>query len=110
MKNILVTFANQKIADSYSRISKGKFEEKQLHAFILRAIEDLKKNPFCGIRISNKQIPEEYLKKFDISNLWKYNLPNSWRLLYSIKGNDVEIVSMIVEWLDHKNYERRFHY
>jgi Txe/YoeB family toxin of Txe-Axe toxin-antitoxin module len=110
MKNILVTFANQKIADSYSKISRGKFEEKQLYAFISRAIEDLRKNPFCGIRISNKQIPVEYFKKFEISNLWKYNLPNSWRLLYSIKGNEVEIVNMIVEWLDHKNYERRFHY
>ncbi len=48
-------------------------------------------------------IPKEYIKKYKIDNLWKYNLPNAWRLLYTIKGNEVMIVSVILEGCRIKN-------
>ena len=105
-----VAFSSEKLRDNYKKLEKGKFEEKELFEFINRAMEDLKKNPFCGIRLSNKLIPKVYIEKFGIDNLWKYNLPNSWRLVYSIIGNQVKIVSLILEWFNHKDYERRFNY
>lgn len=37
-------------------------------------------------------------------------LPDAWRLIYTIKDDKVDILSVILEWLDHKNYERRFGY
>ena len=40
----------------------------------------------------------------------KYNLPNAWRLAYTLKGNEVEIISIILEWFDHEGYEKRFGY
>jgi hypothetical protein len=46
----------------------------------------------------------------NIDNLWKYDMPSAWRLLYSLKTEEIEIVAIILEWLDHKNYERRFGY
>jgi hypothetical protein len=70
----------------------------------------IQKNVFCGIQIPKNLIPKEYTRKYGVRNLWKYNLPNAWRLLYSIEGRDVKIISIILEWLDHKNYERRFKY
>lgn len=30
--------------------------------------------------------------------------------MYTVKEDPVEIISIILEWLDHKNYERRFGY
>ncbi|GAG08298.1 unnamed protein product [marine sediment metagenome] len=110
MKEKHVTFINPKVENSFEELRKGKFESKKLFEFIERAIKDLKNNPCCGVRIQNKQVPKEYIKKFGIDNLWKYNLPNAWRLLYTIKGNDITILSVILEWLDHKNYERKFKY
>ena len=91
-------------------MKKSKFEDKQLLNFIKRAIDDLKLNPFCGIRLSSKLWPKTYIKKYDINNLWKYDLPNGWRIIYTVVGNDIEIISVILEWLDHKNYEKRFKY
>jgi hypothetical protein len=44
------------------------------------------------------------------NNLWKYNLPNAWRLVYSISGSEVEIIAILLEWFPHKEYERRFKY
>jgi len=105
-----VAFANLSLRDSFYELEKGKFEEKQLFGFISRAISDLKENPFCGIRIPKKLWPKEYFIKYEITNLWKYNLPNYWRLVYTIIGDDIKIVSMILEWFSHKEYERRFHY
>jgi len=70
----------------------------------------LKKDPFCGIAIQKRLIPKIYIKKYGIDNLWKYDLPGAWRLLYSVAADRVKIVSIILEWLDHKGYERRFGY
>ncbi len=52
----------------------------------------------------------EYVRNYGITNLRKYNLPDAWRLLYTIVGNEIEIISVLLEWLSHKEYERRFGY
>jgi len=105
-----VAFISQETKNAFLDLSKGKFEEKQLYEFIERAIGDLKENPMCGIWIPKKLIPKEYVLKLGINNLRKYNLPNAWRLLYSTAGDEIKIVSVIIEWLDHKSYEKRFRY
>ena len=105
-----VTFIDETTKNSFDKLKVGKFEDKELYAFIDRAIDDLKKNPFVGIKIPKKQWPKEYVKKYNINNLWKYDLPNGWRLIYTIKGDAVEVVSIILEWFDHKTYNRRFKY
>ncbi|HLF53583.1 MAG TPA: hypothetical protein VI544_00205 [Candidatus Nanoarchaeia archaeon] len=91
-------------------LKEGKFEDKKLYEFIDRAINDLKNNPLCGIRVPKKIWPPEYIKKYSITNLWKYDLPNGWRLPYTIESDEVKIVNIILEWFNHKDYERRFGY
>ena len=105
-----VAFADEKLKEAYFKLKEGKFEDKQMFEFINRAIDDLKKNPMSGIRIANNLIPKDYIKKYRVDNLWKYNLPNAWRLTYTLLGDSVKIVSVILEWMDHKEYERRFKY
>ena len=84
--------------------------DQNLYKFILRAFEDIKINVFCGIQIPKSRIPRDYLNKFGVKNVWKYNLPGAWRLLYSVEGRELIILSIILEWVDHKTYERRFKY
>ncbi len=67
-------------------------------------------NAFCGIQIPKRLIPKVYIKKYGIDNLWKYDLPKGWRLIYSVAGDGILIISIIIEWFDHKEYERRFKY
>tara|TARA_Y100000034_G_scaffold126118_1_gene176877 strand:+ start:169 stop:516 length:348 start_codon:yes stop_codon:yes gene_type:complete len=105
-----VAFVNDSLREAYNKLKDGKFEDKELYGFVSRAIDDLKKNPLCGDRVPNKQIPKEYLKRFGVNSVWKYNLPNAWRLIYTVVGDEVKIVSMILEWMSHKDYNRRFRY
>ena len=105
-----VAFADVKLKESYDSLQNGSYEDKRLYEFISRAKEDLKNNPLSGIRVPERLIPKEYLNKWNVKSLWKYDLPNAWRLLYTIVGDEIKIVSVILEWMTHKEYERRFHY
>lgn len=105
-----VFFGDEKLKSTYEELKNSKTEEKQLYEWIQRAIEDLGENAFCGIQIPKRLIPKEYSIKYNIDNLWKYNMPNAWRLLYSVGREGVVVVSIILEWMDHKDYEKRFKY
>ena len=105
-----VVFVDDETKESFDKLKSGKFEDKQLYESINRALDDLKINPFAGIRTPKKLWPKEYIQKYLINNLWKYDLPNGWRLIYTIKGAEVEIIAVILEWLEHKDYDRKFHY
>ena len=109
-KPIYVTFGDKKIEIDFEALKEGKVEDKQLYDSIDKAIIDLKNNPACGIKVPKNLWPKEYIKKYDITNLWKYDLPKGWRLVYTIQTNEIMILNVILEWFDHKEYERRFHY
>jgi len=109
-KLIYVAFANPKLENDFKKLKQGKFEDKQLYDFIQRAISDLKKSPMCGVKIPRKLWPRGYIKKYQIKNLWKYDLPDGWRLIYSILQNRLMILNLILEWFPHKEYEKKFGY
>ncbi len=102
-----VVFISEELEDSFNSLPEDDFVKKS----IAKAIGDLRQNAFTGIHIPKRLIPKGYIYKFGIKNLWKYDLPRGWRLLYTITSdNEVELISAILEWSDHKEYERRFGY
>lgn len=103
-------FADENVKKEFKALKNSTTEDEMLYRWLLRAFQDIQKNVFCGIQTPKKLIPKGYVQKYGIKNLWKYNLPNAWRLLYSIEGRGVKIISIILEWLDRKNYENRFKY
>ncbi len=106
-----VKFGNEELKKAYSELNNQRFQEKQLKQWLERAFQDLENNAFCGIQVPKRLIPKEYEQKFgQITNLWKYNLPNAWRLTYTIKRDEVVVLSIILEWMTHKEYEKRFNY
>jgi Txe/YoeB family toxin of Txe-Axe toxin-antitoxin module len=107
MTENLVGFIDQKVKDEYE---KAKDEDPHLFKFLERATDDLKEDPFCGIKIPRNLWPKDYVRKYRIDNLWKYDLPNAWRLIYTVSKDEVKILAIILEWFDHKGYEKRFGY
>ena len=109
-KSVHVAFWGKLLEEEFEILKDGRFQDKQLYEFICKAIKDMKSHPACGIKIPKNVWPKVYLIKFGITNLWKYDLPNGWRLIYTIKEDEVMILNVILEWFNHKGYERRFHY
>ena len=72
--------------------------------------EELLKNPFYGVQIQKKLIPNKYVEVHGVENLWKCNLALGWRAIYFIKGRENEIAVAIIDILDHKTYSKVFGY
>ena len=72
----------------------------------------IKANRMYGDAISKRLIPKEYVMKYGINNLFRVELPNFWRMLYTLrtKDNRIEIIAFVIEILDHKKYNKRFGY
>jgi Txe/YoeB family toxin of Txe-Axe toxin-antitoxin module len=105
-----VVFADRKLKDAFERLKDSNGEDRKLHKWLTRAFDEIAFDAFRGIQIPKRLIPEKYIEQYGIENLWKYDLPGAWRLLYSIARDEIVVVSIILEWLPHKDYERRFGY
>ncbi|MBS3123513.1 hypothetical protein J4437_02645 [Candidatus Woesearchaeota archaeon] len=102
-----VVFISEELERDFNSLK----EDDPLKKGMVRAIQDLKENAFSGIQIPKRLFPKEYVQKYEINNLWKYDLPRGWRLMYTIApSNEVDLISAILEWFDHKDYEKRFNY
>lgn len=104
-----IIFGDERLKKEFDELDELK--EKKLKDQLKKAFENLENDAFCGIQIPKKLFPKEYEKRYGtLTNLWKYNLPDAWRLVYTVKNNQVSVLSVILEWTDHKGYERRFGY
>ena len=103
----ILRFADKKIQKDFEKL---KNRDEKLLRHLKNAINNIKEDPGCGIKISQKLIPKEWIKKYSIDNLYKYNLPDAWRLLYSLSGERIEVIAIILGVMNHKNYERKFKY
>lgn len=114
MKKVRVILAPE-AADAYnnlmSKASDSKQEEVILNAF-LQKVELLKENVHYGQPIAKKLIPAEYKTRYGITNLFRVELPNFWRMLYTLTAGSsgVEIVVLVLDIIDHKKYDKKFGY
>ena len=72
-----VVFIEDKLEISFNSLP----SEDPIKKSIIRAIKDLKENAFSGIQMPKRLIPKSYKDKYGLNNLWKYDLPQGWRLL-----------------------------
>lgn len=94
------------------QIKEGKdnTEEMQLLRSIKQKTEFVKANPFYGNNIPKVLIPQEYIQKYKTNNLWRLELINYWRMVYTIKGDQVEVICFVLDIIDHKDYDKKFGY
>ena len=110
MREVLVAFISEKLKSDYVSLKEKKYEDKRLYESISNAIEDLRENPLSGTKIQKKLWPKSYVQNYEITNLWKIDLIDAWRLIYTIESDEVRIVSIVLDFFDHKDYEKKFKY
>ena len=84
-------------------------EAQSLLNSINRVTEILKSNPQYGDPISKRLIPSSLIKE-GIQNLYRVELSNFWRMLYTIEGNKIEILVFVLKIMNHKEYDKLFVY
>jgi hypothetical protein len=105
-----VYFADEQVQQTFLMLQSGRAEEKEIFNQLNTAFDRIAMDPFCGIQVPKRLIPRVYITKYGIENLWKYNFLKNWRLMYSVAGDGTQVVTLVIEWLSHKEYERRFRY
>src|SRR3989344_2640741 len=96
-----------KLVGQQIKEDKDNTEEMRLLRSINQKIDFVKANPFYGNNIPKALIPKEYILRYNAKNLWRVELTNFWRMLYTIKGDQVEIICFVLDIIDHNDYSKK---
>jgi hypothetical protein len=105
MKPSKIVFINKELEKIFIELDENDPVKKGL----TKTIDFLKEDAFLGRRVKKDLIPKKLIQKYEINNLWICNLPSAWRMLYSLSPNEeLEIVAIVLDWMNHKDYEELF--
>ena|SRR3989338_5823745 len=88
--------------------SKKKPTYEQLLSSINTAIRNLKADPYYGDLIPRKNISKGVIQRYGTDKILRVELVGYWRLLYTLIGEEVKIIAFILEFMDHKKYNKIF--
>ena len=94
-------------------VFKGKLAKKpptyeQLLSSINSAIKNIRANPYYGDLIPRKNISKGVVNRYGTDKILRVELVGYWRLLYTLIGDEVKIIAFILEYMDHKKYDKIF--
>lgn len=75
---------------------------------ISRLFDIIANNPFYGENAKKDLIPKEYRQKYDAGNLFIADLPDYWRMIYTLESDEIEIIAFILDIIDHDIYNKKF--
>ncbi len=71
----------------------------------------LEYNMFAGEQIQRDRIPNYYIRKYGVRNLYRYQHPEGYRSTYTLTARkDLGVCPTIIDLMSHKEYEKRFGY
>lgn len=65
-----IVFADENVKKAFDKL-KNSETEAHLYGNLMMAFAEIEKNPSASIHIPQRLIPKEYVKKYQIDNLWK---------------------------------------
>ncbi len=102
-----VNFVDLELKNSFTELEKS---DPRLYKEIQKAVEEICQNSFSGRNVKKELIPKELIQKYNLDNLWIYNLRKDWRLIYSLGRDEIKLIAIVLDWMNHKEYERLFHF
>src|SRR3989338_7683959 len=89
----------------------SKFDRTILNA-VKKKVELIKSNFQYGDPVSKHLIPADYVVRYGITNLFRVELPNYWRMLYSVVDGEteIEIIGFVLDIIDHDDYNKKIGY
>ena len=101
-----VIFFNSELKQAFDSLAKEDPTKKALN----KALEDIEKDSQIGRPMTKDTYKKKGIKRFmekhSVNNIRIYNLPSAWRLLYSVSSDEIGIIAIILDWINHKDYEK----
>lgn len=114
MKQVRIVLSPE-AEEAYKQLNELSVESK-IQRSILNSIDKkkelIKANPHYGEPIAKDKIPDEYKKRYGVTNLFRVELSNFWRMLYTLTNDEteIEIIAFVLDITDHKKYNKKFGY
>jgi len=118
MKKVQINFKEEAF-EEYSKLKKfvkGKKKTKKQPSYfqLLKSIERtlglIEENPFHGDLIPRKFINKNILKEYGTDKIYREELIGYWRLLYTLSGDDIRVLAIILDFMNHDKYNKLFGY
>lgn len=97
--------------------AQGQFQvaPRDVQDALRRHARTLAQDPQQGTFIAVARVPKETLRRWQarvaaVPNLWKLDLPQGWRALYTVGSEGPLRVVLVLEVLRHKDYDRLLGY
>lgn len=101
-------WVDEQARDRFLALKYSTKDDLRLYKSIERTFEKLKYDPFRGESIKKNMIPPQYRH---FHNLFKMNINQYWRLLYTIKSmGESNTLVIVLDFLPHNEYDRLFGY
>jgi Txe/YoeB family toxin of Txe-Axe toxin-antitoxin module len=97
-------------AVAQGKTAKNKPTYEQLLSSVNNAIKNIKANPFYGDLIPRKYLSKGVAERYGTTKIFRVELTGYWRLLYTLVGDEVSIVALILEYMNHDKYDKIFGY
>ena len=117
-KSVVVKFDGQTY-EEYCKLQKlvaeGKSSKKkptyeQLLTSINNTLRNIRADYRYGDLIPRRYISRATIERYGTDKIFRVELIGYWRLLYTIVGDEVEIIALILEYMDHDTYNKIFGY
>lgn len=75
-------------------------------------IQSLKDDLITGEHVRHYQIPQYYKRRHNVQSLYRVELPQHWRLIYTLQTftQGERPVALLLELMNHDLYNKRFGY
>jgi len=114
MKNIRVILSPEaeEVYNYLNEQSPTSKTERTIFNSLTKKVELIKANHHYGEPIAKKLIPNEYKIKYGVTNLFWVELPNFWRMLYTLTDGEteIEIIAFVLDVIDHDTYNKKLGY
>ena len=114
MKKVRVIFSDE--AEEVYKHLNAEAPTSKTERMILKAINQkvdlIKANSHFGNPIAKNLIPQEYKTKYGVTNLFRVELPQFRRMLYTLTDgeSEIEIIAFVLDVIDHPTYDKKFGY
>jgi hypothetical protein len=114
MKQVRVILSTEaeEVYDYLKREAPNSKHERMILNSLNKKVDLIKLDSHYGDPMAKKLIPGEYKIKYGVTNLFRVELSNFWRMLYTLTNdkNEIEIIAFILEISDHDQYDKRLGY